>query len=163
LFSAVMDRFRPQDFTPRQYFPAVAEAALPEAWPITYEDLEPFYAQAERLFRVRGTADPLMPADGSLMKPPPLSDGEGAIFDVLRSAGLHPYRIHYAMENVPGCTTCALVLCPRECRNDAGRMCLIPAVQKYGAKVLPECRVTRLTEARRSVQQAVCMWRGREL
>ena len=60
-FDAVMDRFRPQDFTPRRFFPNVPDASLPEAWPISYEEMAPFYERAESLYRVRGTQDPLAP------------------------------------------------------------------------------------------------------
>ena len=58
-FGAVMDRFRPQDFTPRRFFPDMPDASLPEAWPVSYEEMVPFYERAESLYRVRGTQDPL--------------------------------------------------------------------------------------------------------
>ena len=60
-FNGVMDRFRPQDFTPRRFFPDIPDASLPEAWPVSYEEMAPFYERAESLYRVRGTQDPLAP------------------------------------------------------------------------------------------------------
>ena len=59
LYDMALERFFPSDFTPRRNYPQAGEATLPESWPITYEELRPYYEAAERLFRVRGTADPL--------------------------------------------------------------------------------------------------------
>ena len=125
-FGAVMDRFRPQDFTPRRFFPDIADASLPEEWPISYEEMAPFYERAETLYRVRGTQDPLAPTGNSLLEPPPASGRELAVFAALQVAGLNPYRIHSASERVPACAGCPGMLCPRSCRNDAARICLIP-------------------------------------
>src|SRR5208337_853270 len=73
LFNAVLDRFRPQDFTPRRFFTDISDTSLPEAWPITYEEMDPFYERAESLYRVRGTQDPLSTSLASLLEPPPAS------------------------------------------------------------------------------------------
>ncbi|MGO9452550.1 MAG: FAD-dependent oxidoreductase [Candidatus Binataceae bacterium] len=163
LFGMVMDRLRPQDFTPRRFFPEAPDTSLPEAWPITYEELEPFYERAEELFRVRGTPDPLAPTSGGLLDAPPASDKELLILDALTRVGLHPFRIHSASEHVPNCSGCPGMLCPHECRNDSGRICLRPALEQYEAKILPECRVVRLEEKNRKVQQAICDWKGRRI
>ncbi|TIY04174.1 MAG: GMC family oxidoreductase, partial [Mesorhizobium sp.] len=57
-FGAVMYRYRREDFTPRQHMDGMSPG-----WPITYEDLEPWYERAEHIFRVRGDAsqDPTEP------------------------------------------------------------------------------------------------------
>jgi choline dehydrogenase-like flavoprotein len=163
-FGAVMDRFRPEDFTPRRFFPDMPEAALPEAWPISYEEMIPFYERAESLYRVRGTQDPLLPSPpSSVLEPPPASDRELALFEALRGVGLNPYRIHSAVERVPGCAGCPGMLCPRACRNDAARMCLYPALERYGAKILPNCRAMRFEESGRVVKRAICEWSGRRI
>ena len=163
LFNGVMDRFRPEDFSPRRFFPDAPDASLPEAWPVSYEEMVVFYERAERLYRVRGTQDPLAPPRASLLEPPPPSGRELAVFDALKAAGLHPYRIHYALEQIPGCDGCAGRLCPRPCRNDAARICLHPALEEYGARILPNCRAVRLEERARVVEQAVCDWNGRRV
>ncbi len=163
LFSMVMDRLRPLDFTPRRFHHAAVDASLPEAWPVSYEELEPFYQQAERLYRVRGTQDPLTPSGGQLLDPPPPSTKELAISGALTRAGLHPYRIHYAQDRQPECTGCAAMLCPRECRNDAGKICLRPALEEHGARILAECYVVRLEEEARVVRRAICDWNGRRI
>jgi choline dehydrogenase-like flavoprotein len=131
LFGAVMDRFRPQDFTPRRFFADLSGASLPEAWPISYEDMIPFYEQAEKLFRVRGTPDPLAAETAELLEPPAPSEKELAVFEALKQAGLNPYRIHSACERVADCFGCPAMLCPRACRNDAARVCLYPALDHW--------------------------------
>jgi choline dehydrogenase-like flavoprotein len=162
-FGAVMDRFRPQDFTPRRFFPDVPDASLPEAWPVSYEEMVPFYEQAESLYRVRGTQDPLAPTGNSLLEPSPSSDRELAVFAALQDAGLNPYRIHVASERLPGCAGCPGMLCPRACRNDAARICLYPALERYGAKILPTCRAIRLEEKGRTVESVICERNGRQI
>ena len=163
VFGMIMDRLRPVDFMPRANFPDASESTLPEAWPITYADLEPFYEEAEQLFRVRGTPDPLHPTRAPLLDPPPPSAKEQAVSDALAGCGLHPYRIHYARDRVPDCSGCPAMLCARDCRNDAGRICLRPAIDHHGAHLLTDCRVVRLEAENRAVRRAVCEWRGQPL
>ena len=160
-FGAVLDRFRPQDFTPRRFCPGIADTSLPEAWPVGYEEMIPFYERAESLYRVRGTQDPLAPAGRDLVEPPPASNREIAVIEALQGAGLNPYRIHSAVERVPGCTGCAGTLCPRECRNDAARICLYPALEHYGARILSNCRAVRFEERNRVVERVICEAQGR--
>ncbi|HUN99673.1 MAG TPA: GMC family oxidoreductase [Bradyrhizobium sp.] len=158
LFNGVMDRFRPQDFSPRGFFPDAPGASLPDAWPVSYEEMAPFYDRAEALYRVRGTQDPLAPTGTTLLEPSPPSERELAIFDGLKGAGLHPYRVHSALERAPGCWDCPAMLCPRACRNDAGRTCLYPALEQYGARILPNCRAVRFEETGRVVKHVLCEW-----
>ena len=54
-----LERFFPNHFSPRQCHRAAESSTLPETWPITYEELAPYYETAERLYRVRGNRDPL--------------------------------------------------------------------------------------------------------
>jgi choline dehydrogenase-like flavoprotein len=163
VFGMVMDRLRPADFTPRESFPAAADSSLPDAWPIGYDELAPYYDRAEQQYRVRGTLDPLGPPRTALLPPPQATPRESAVSTALSECGLHPYRIPYAQDRVAGCQGCAAMLCPRECRNDAARMCLRPAVQQHGAQLLTGCRVVRLEEAGRAVRSAACDWQGKRL
>ncbi len=163
LFAMVMDRFRPMDLTPRRWVDVPSSSSLPEAWPISYEDLEPYYDGAETLFRVRGTHDALTREQGTLLEPPPPSSAEAGLHGMLTGAGLHPYRIHYAREAVAGCTGCPVRVCHHECRNEASRICLVPALLRHDAYVLPECRVVTLGVNGRRVTQAKCLDHGREI
>jgi choline dehydrogenase-like flavoprotein len=162
VFSMVMERFRPQDFEPRQLFPGASESTVPDAWPIQYEDLSAHYAEAEQLYRVRGTPDPLF-QDGHLMHPPDATPRELAYLQQLSECGLHPYRFHYACEHVPECEGCTAILCSRDCRNDAEKNCLRPALELHGAHILSDCAVTRLTAAGRAVRTATCAYQGKEI
>ncbi|MFY0567271.1 GMC oxidoreductase [Archangium lansingense] len=156
-FGMVMDRFFPEDFTPRQGRKDTGASTLPEAWPITYEELAPYYAKAEELYRVRGSADPMRPGVSfRLMDPPAPVGKEQAFLEGFKELGLNPYRIHYACEQVPGCDTCVGALCRRECRNDAGRVCLRPALRSFNAGILDWCEVLSLEEEGGVVRAAVC-------
>jgi choline dehydrogenase-like flavoprotein len=164
LYAAGLERFFPVDFRPRANFPDVKDSTLPENWPITYEDLLPFYTQAEELFRVRGTQDPLAQGEGAMLREPPgLSPRDQHFFESFGRLGLHPYRVHVGFEFVEGCAECAGGLCPRGCKNDSGRICLLPAMEKYGASILPQCEVLRLDSGKSEVREIRCRRNGGEL
>ncbi len=163
LYGAALERLAPEDFTPKRNFPDVAGADLPETWPISYDELAPYYDLAERLYRVRGGEDPLRPGYGvGLLSPPPLSARDQELSEFLRGVGLHPYRVHVGCEFVDGCFECGGALCPRACKSDAGTICLMPALKKHDAKILPECEVTRLAADGSGVRQVICTHRGVE-
>ena len=43
-----------------------SEDGVSPAWPVGYDELEPYYAEAERLFRVHGTAGARSDRSGAL-------------------------------------------------------------------------------------------------
>jgi len=164
LYAAALERLFPADFRPRANFPEVNDSTLPEKWPITYEDLRPYYTQAEELFRVRGTRDPLgQGGEPILREPPGLSPRDQHFFESFGRLGLHPYRVHVGYEFVDGCAECAARLCPRGCKNDSGRICLLPALERYGASILPECEVLKLEAGKSEVREIRCRRNGEEL
>lgn len=164
LYAAALERLFPCDFQPRTNHPDVTDSTLPEAWPITYEELEPYYQEAEDLFRVRGTPDPLHPGPGRpLLEPPPLSERDVRLYELFLRAGLHPYRVHVGCEYVPGCDGCGGVLCLRDCKNDAARVGVLPAVEKFGARLLARCEVSSLEADASAVRRVHCEWNGRRL
>jgi len=164
LYAAGLERFSPADFHPRANFPEVNDSTLPENWPITYEDLLPYYTQAEELFRVRGTHDPLAQGERAMLREPPgLSPRDRHFFESFGRLGLHPYRVHVGFEFVEGCAECAGGLCPRGCKNDSGRICLLPALERYGASILPLCEVLRLEAGKSEVREIRCRRNGGEL
>jgi choline dehydrogenase-like flavoprotein len=168
LYGMVLERFFPADFTPRAQHPDAADADLPDAWPIAYGELLPHYEEAERLFRVRGTPDPLRadrPADWAahFRAPPPLTPASGELFAFFQQRALHPYRLPLACEFVEGCSACQGYLCDRQCKNDASRVCLEPALAQHGATLIDECEVLQLEATREAVTGVVCMQRGQRL
>lgn len=152
LYGATLERFHPSDFRPRANFPEAPDSSLPEAWPIEWQALEPFYAEAERLYDVHGTPDPLLPEDArGLPAPPPLNAQDQSVHDLLVRKGFHPYRSHVGLAFAEGCAGCGGRLCLKRCKGDAGRVCLLPALDEHGARLIAECEVERLESDGRSV------------
>jgi len=165
LYGMALERFFPADFSPRASHPAATEADLPESWPIAYEDLIPFYEAAERLYRVRGEVDALRGEEfrPDYLRPPPLTQSARQLRDYLRDQGCHPYRLPQACEFKAGCACCQGYLCPLDCKNDSGRICLEPALGQYGAQLFDECEVLRLEAEATRVTGVVCRYRGKIL
>lgn len=158
LYGMVCERFFVRDFTPREHFHDPGESTVPDAWPVTYDQMRPWYAAAENQFGVRGQPDPLRPeaAEINLPAPPPFSRDNQPLVDYLAGRGLHPYHLPMACDYTDACTTCQSYLCHQPCKNDTARNCLVPAVTEHGAHLLPECRVVGLDADRTQVRQVVC-------
>ncbi|WP_396931682.1 GMC oxidoreductase [Mycolicibacterium sp.] len=158
LYGMVCERFFAQDFTPRQNFADPGDSTVPDAWPITYDEMRPWYADAEKLLGVRGQPDPLRPeaADVNLPAAPPFSADNQPLVDYLSGRGLHPYHLPMACDYTPECATCQTFLCSQSCKNDAARNCVLPALNEHGATLLTECRVVRLEADRTQVRQVIC-------
>jgi len=156
LYGAALERFSPADFQPRSNFPEVHDSTLPERWPISHGDLRPWYDRAEVLYGVRGTPDPIDRDDSPVLRAPaPLSVRDRHFLDSFRNLGLHPYQAHVGFEFVEGCNGCSAI-CRRGCKADAARICLLPALERFGARLLPECEVRRLEAGPSRVQSIHC-------
>ena len=88
-YGAVLIRYRKEDFSELEHFGGVSPA-----WPFSYEELEPWYSRAERLFRVRGALgeDPTEPHHSAPYPFPPVPD-EPPVARAraeLEGLGLHP-------------------------------------------------------------------------
>jgi choline dehydrogenase-like flavoprotein len=68
-----------------------------------------------------------------------------------------------ACEFVEGCSSCQGYLCDRQCKNDASRICLAPALAQHGAILMDECEVLQLEATREAVTGVVCEQRGQRL
>jgi choline dehydrogenase-like flavoprotein len=159
-----LERLFPADFSPRQHHDEATDCNLPERWAVGYDELTPYYAAAERLYRVRGTIDPLRhEKDFSHLEPPPLSPVNQELWDHLAGKGLHPYRLPMACEFVPGCEGCQGYLCANNCKNNSTNICLEPAVNQYGAELLDECNVTKLEANGHEVTAVRGDYRGEKL
>jgi len=158
IYGMVCERFFVDDFTPRQYFADPGESTVPEAWPISYEQMAPWYAEAEKLLGVRGQPDPLRPeaADVALPAAPPFSVDNQPVVNYLSGRGLHPYHLPMACDYTDDCATCQAYLCAKSCKYDGARSGVEPAVTEYGAHLLAECQVLRLESDRNRVQQVIC-------
>jgi choline dehydrogenase-like flavoprotein len=164
LYGTVLERLFPVDFVRGATCPGDGGSSLPDAWPISYQDLRPWYESAERLYRVRGGTDPFRPGEGDALLPAPALSAESAeIFATLSGQGLHPYRLHTACEQVGGCRTCQGYLCGSGGKNEAAAVCLSPATEEHGAGLLTECAALFLEADRSKVRRLVCSWRGRRI
>lgn len=165
LYGMAMERFFPADFTPGKQHVLAEESSLPERWPVSYEEMRPYYEAAERLYRVRGTPDPCRGAEafGYIAEPPVPSSGAIELYEFFLHKGLRPYRLPLACEYVSDCLACQGYLCPKSCKNDSARICLLPALSEYGATLLDHCRVMHLEADRHEVTGVVCSWRGERM
>ena len=68
-------------------------ASLANGWPLDYDEFCSYYIEAEKLFGICGTRDPLDPDDDSTLNAPPaLSELDQYFFQSFNNAGLHLYR-----------------------------------------------------------------------
>jgi choline dehydrogenase-like flavoprotein len=159
LYAAALERFEPCDFasTPEVEHPA-------GGWPISYEELRPYYEQVEKLFGVRGAADPLSrePAP-SLLPPPAMAECDRHFFQSFSASGLHPYRMHVGCGYAPGCQECGGYVCTRRCKSDARTVCIEPALASGNAAILDRCEVERLEADATRVKEIVCRRDGERL
>ncbi len=137
LYGMVLERLTPEDFSPRAQHGQAGQSMLPERWPISYEELEPYYQQAEALYRVKPNAA--------------LDDAHEELLESMEARGLKPYRLPLARDLEAECQSCQGYLCAKPCKNDADRICLNVAVEKYSASVLEGCHVTRVVANKTSV------------
>ncbi|MEO8506157.1 MAG: GMC family oxidoreductase [Betaproteobacteria bacterium] len=158
LYGMAAERLFAADFTPRAQYGDIGSATLPDAWPVSYDEMVPYYEAAERLYAVRGAPDPLRPGDGSqsLLAPAAMTDTNRALFDYFVQQRLHPYAQHSACARLPDCATCQGVRCPRACKRDAMNTCVAPAVAQHGAHVLDRTAVVRLEAGRTRVESVHC-------
>lgn len=88
-YGAVLIRYRREDFAPLAHM-----GGTTPGWPITYDDLEPCYTQAEKLYAVRGQIgqDPTEPPHSTPYPHPPVPDEPpiAALRKRLAKVGLHP-------------------------------------------------------------------------
>lgn len=153
LYGAAMERFWPEDFEPKQWHKEANGSSLAEKWPISYDELKPFYEQAESLYRVRKEV-------GSPDSPPQLSPANKKLFDFLAGKGMHPYRLPCACEFLPECKSCQGFLCNQECKNDSVKVCLKPAIDQYGATLLDQCQVKSLHSDGQRITGVSANWKG---
>jgi choline dehydrogenase-like flavoprotein len=148
MFGACLARMRPPDF--EEY--GLDDGPSP-AWPISYADLEPHYAEAERIWGVRGSegGDPMEPPRSSpfphagLEHEPEVERLAGR----LREQGLHPYTLPMGVDYGDGgrCVRsrfCDGFSCPLHAKSDADVSCVRPALERPNVSIRTNCFVERL-------------------
>ncbi|MCB1367293.1 MAG: GMC family oxidoreductase [Rhodobacteraceae bacterium] len=146
-YAAALERPEPHDLddSPERPHPT-------GGWPVSHAQFRPYFAEAERMFEVSGTPDPLSPdAPGPLKPPPPIPPGDAALLERLRGAGLNPYRGHLALRNLPGCANCLGRKCPRDCKMDGRSAGVEPALATGRAALLDHAEVRALRGSRNRI------------
>ena len=168
-YGGVSLRFRAEDFEPHEEITAGSGAE----WPISYDDLEPYYARVEELIGVAGKAgeDPTEPWRSTPYpeEPRPLQPVSERLSAAARALGLNPFRlplaINYGRPNRNACRecpTCDGFACAVSAKNDLATVILNPAVER-GLELAPESVVTSLEhDGRRITGVRVTSARGGE-
>lgn len=147
LFGAVLMRPSRADFHPGASYGNRLPRALWD-WPLHYDDLEPYYDEAERLFAVGGGDDdfgPLpRPRHGYPNQALPLHPINKRLMALNRRHGLRPFRLPLAID--PGqcqrCGHCPGYLCPTGARRSSAQLLDQPGLERL--RVLPGTEVERL-------------------
>jgi choline dehydrogenase-like flavoprotein len=148
VYGASLPRLREQDFGTLEH----REGTSP-AWPFAYADLEPHYAEAERIYRVHGTPgeDPTAPWRSTPF-PYPALEHEPYIAGLagrLRDQGVTPTSNAMGVDRRPGgscirCATCDGFPCPLGAKSDAETCAIDPALATGHARLQTGVRVRRI-------------------
>jgi choline dehydrogenase-like flavoprotein len=147
VYGAVLLRFREKDFEIVNHYDGLS----PE-WPLKYRDLEPYYAQAERLYLAHGERglDPTEPWSSSPFPYPAVKHEPRMqeVFDGLRVQGLKPFPLPVGVEldeENPHLSACI------KCDTFDGFPCLVgakvavfPILAKPNVTLITRARVTHL-------------------
>ena len=147
-------RFRPDDFRLLSRFGPQEDADVAD-WPLDYDELEPYYAEVERLVGVAGT-DGANPFAAPRSGPFPMPSG-APMFGATRSAaaaerlGYHPYPAPTAANSIPydgrpacnNCGFCSFSGCPIHAKGDPVAM-LLRVMATGRAELLAETFVSRI-------------------
>src|SRR5688572_17611043 len=151
-YGAALFRLRREDFGVIRHHGGVSPA-----WPISYDDLEPYYTEAEHIYRVHGErgVDPTEPA-ASAPYPFPAVSHEPRIqklHDDLVRAGHRPFHVPIGVmldERQPQtspclrCNTCDGFPCLVHAKSDAEVCCVAPALAHPNVTLLTNAYVERL-------------------
>jgi choline dehydrogenase-like flavoprotein len=152
LYGAALYRLRKEDFGELRHHDGISPA-----WPMEYEELEPYYTQAEQLYEVHGARgeDPTEPP-ASAPYPFPAVSHEPRIqqlSDDLAAAGYHPFhapcgiRLNEANMAYSACirsATCDGFPCLMHAKSDAEVLGVRPALEHANVTLLTNARATKL-------------------
>jgi choline dehydrogenase-like flavoprotein len=152
LYGAALYRLRQEDFGELRHHDGVSPA-----WPIGYDELEPYYTQAEQLYQVHGARgeDPTEPP-ASAPYPFPAVSHEPRIqqlADDLAAAGHHPFHApcgvmlreaDMAYSNCVRCSTCDGFPCLVHAKSDAEVLGVRPALEHPNVTLLRNARAVAL-------------------
>jgi choline dehydrogenase-like flavoprotein len=151
-YGAALWRLRVRDFGAVKH-----GGGISPAWPVSYDDMEPYYAEAERLYHVHGTRglDPTEPWRSSDYPYPAVSDEPRMqqLRQDLERVGHRPFPAPIGIqldERSPltsacvRCSTCDGFPCVVNAKADADVLCVRPALANPNVTLLTGARVDRL-------------------
>jgi choline dehydrogenase-like flavoprotein len=152
LYGAALYRLRAEDFGELQHHDGVSPA-----WPISYDELEPYYTLAEQRYEVHGNhgEDPTEPF-ASAPYPYPAVSHEPRIqqlADDFETAGLHPFHapcgIRLDESNMPysacvRCANCDGFACAVHGKSDAEVLGVRPALEHPNVELLTNAHAVKL-------------------
>jgi choline dehydrogenase-like flavoprotein len=159
-------RYLPQDFRMRSTYGAPQGSSL-EDWPISYDDLEPFYEKAEYEIGISGdySATPFKgPRKHDLPMPPlPPNREFGILAPAARRLGLHPFHLPMARNSVPyngrgpcmRCRWCCGFACEVDAKNGSQNTVLPVALATGNCELRTECMVLQILTDDRGRAQGV--------
>jgi choline dehydrogenase-like flavoprotein len=152
LYGAALYRLRAEDFGDLEH-----HDGLSPAWPISYDELEPYYTKAEEMYEVHGARgeDPTEP-HASAPYPYPAVSHEPRIqqlSDDLEAAGYRPFHAPCGIlldESNPPYSTCVRCAncdgfpCPVHAKADAEVMGVRPALEHPNVTLLTNAKAVKL-------------------
>ncbi len=152
MYGAALFRLRKQDFGKLRHYDGISPA-----WPISYEELEPYYTQAETQYCVHGKRgeDPTEPKASAPYPYPPVSHEPRIqkLFEDLNKAGYRPFHAPSAVmldeENPPfskcvRCQTCDGFPCLVQAKADAEIAGVRPALSFPNVELKTHAKALRL-------------------
>ena len=151
-YGAALFRLRREDF-----WEITHAGGISPAWPISYDELEPFYLKAEQLYQVHGErgADPTEPPASGPYPHPPVSHEprmQQLSEDFVR-LGLKPFHVPLGIQlnesdartsKCIRCQTCDGFPCLVHAKSDSEVICVDPALKHPGVTLLTNSYVERL-------------------
>ncbi len=162
-YGGVSMRMREEDFEPDARVLRDSGAA----WPYRYADLEPHYAQAERILGVAGddAGDPTAPPRSAPYPhaPAPLASFSRRLHAAGTALGLSPFRLPLAINHAEegggrsrcvSCTTCDTFACAVAAKNDVETVVLRPLLAR-GLTLWPRTAALRLEVEGRRIRRVL--------
>ncbi|MCC6589734.1 MAG: GMC family oxidoreductase [Bryobacterales bacterium] len=155
-YGAMAWRFHPKDFAMRSSYGAPPGSTL-EDWPLTYDDLEPFYEKAEWEIGVSGD-DSNNPHKGPRRRPLPMPPvGASKEYTILKAAAerlkLHPFDIPMLRNSVPyngragcmRCRWCVGFICEVNAKNGTQNTVIPTALAGGNCNLRTNCTARQIT------------------
>ncbi|MDA0193760.1 MAG: GMC family oxidoreductase [Bacteroidetes bacterium] len=162
-YGGVSFRFRAADFNPPEDIIGDSGAQ----WPISYDDLEPFYDEAEKLLNISGESgvDPTEPHRNQAypQKVGALAEVSVKVKQSAEKLGLKPFQLPLAINyhdhnrsTCQNCTTCDTFACAVSAKNDLATM-IIPDLIEKGMELRPNCLVLSLERSGSRITEVKCI------